>query len=178
MDTIIYDKLDDIASSVEYNGGGITQLLDNTPVSIDGSTFISTTSTGTICEVTGKGVLFEAVGIVAHSNSNASFKILFDGGENEWTMSTASTGNAHGGYLSYDLFVCGDYFLNADGGLTRIANFRGPQKMITAEELKSGSVSYENSMVTASQHGLIFENGLKIVASGDQTTQVIYKLLD
>lgn len=176
MDTIIYDKLDDIASSVEYNGGGITQLLDNTPVSIDGSTFISTSSTGTICEVTGKGVLFEALVCVNSIGGNLS--ITFDGGTTLFKAQPSGGPYGGAGYVASDLCMGDIWQLGIDQTGFPTRGFTLGLK--SEEDFKTG---FEPTLAAynlcGSQHGLVFENGLKITCAGNiNAVAVRYKLLD
>ncbi len=176
MDTIIYDKLDDIASSVEYNGGGITQLLDNTPVSIDGSTFISTSSTGTICEVTGKGVLFEA--LVSTNSIGGNISITFDGGVSLFKAQAGTPGYGGAGYVACDLYAGGSWLIGIDQTGFPSAGFTLGLK--SEEDFKTG---FEPTLAVynfcGSQHGLVFENGLKITCAGNiNAATVRYKLLD
>ena len=177
MDVPVMDKLEDVLSAVEYNGGGITQLLDNTPVSIDGSTFISTSSTGTICEVTGKGVLFEA--LVSTNSIGGNISITFDGGVSLFKAQAGTPGYGGAGYVACDLYAGGSWLIGIDQ--TGFPSSWFNMELKDEEDFKAGFEPNANAYYNfcSSQHGLVFENGLKITCAGNiNAAAVRYKLLD
>ena len=165
---------------LSITGGGVSRIENNMPISLDGSTFISTSSTGTICEVAGRGVLFLAWIDISAANTSGTINITFDGGVSSLRSSRGNDSSGCAGYQSYDLFVAGDKWLPASGNLRTYGDisFGG---MRTADDFRQGFnvVGPYSQAVCASQHGLVFENGLKIECSGNiSKAQVIYKLLD